>query len=287
MTLTTTAVSHHHQAVRQLQFCCKTLVTKLHGQSQWVRLSRYMKTVMMWLVLCVVAIVVTNRLTSASAQLKQVVTEQDKSEIQALVTGYAKALGSCAANDYADLFGDTGYFASGFRGHVDGRSRLIAMVQSERQCINAAAAAPSTRPVTGPTVALNITSTGVFGIADLGTAGRYEDEYIKTAKGWRFASRTVITPAEQAAGLTASAMLAIWRLAAGAQDAEELWAAGQDGVKRFRSAGVVIGVAAGAVTGRVYLKDGGHYEDVYEKNGQGDWRFKSRVYVAETPVRTQ
>jgi len=238
-------------------------------------------------VLCIVSIVVAIRLLDAEGQSKPVVTEQDKSEIQALVTGYAKALGSCAANDYADLFGDTGYFASGFRGHVAGRARLIAMVQSERQCINAASAAPSTRPVNGPTVTLNVTPVGVFGIADLGAAGRYEDEYVKTSKGWRFAARTVITPAEQAAGLNAAAMLAIWHLASASADAEELWAAGQDGVKRFRSAGVVIGVTAGSVTGRVYLKDGGHYEDVYERDAQGEWRFKSRVFAAETPVRTQ
>ncbi len=176
-----------------------------------------MKTLMMFLVML---------------QAPQVVTDQDKAEIQALVTGYAKALGSCAANEYADLFGETGYFASGFRGQVAGRARLIAMVQSERQCINASGATPAARPVNAPTVVLNVTPTGVFGIADLGNAGRYEDEYIKTTKGWRFASRTVVTPAEQAAGLNAAAMLAIRRLAGGPQDAEEFWAAGQDGVKR-------------------------------------------------------
>jgi hypothetical protein len=218
---------------------------------------------------------------AVAGQVPQMVTDQDKAEIQALVTGYAKALGGCAANDYADLFGDNGYFASGFRGQVAGRGRLIAMVQSERQCINATPAPQTTRPVNGPTVVLNVTPGGVYGIADLGNAGRYEDEYVKTSKGWRFASRTVITPAEQAAGLTAAAMLEIQRLAAGSQDVPEVWAAGQDGVKRFRSAGVVIGVSAGTVTGRVSLQTGGHYDDVYEKTAQGHWRFKSRVYVAE------
>src|SRR5262245_22511682 len=102
---------------------------------------------------------------STAVQAQQAVTDQDKQEIQALVTNYAKALGSCAANEYADLF-DMGYFASGFRGQVAGRARLIAMVQSERQCINASAAQP-TRPVNGPTVVLNVTPTGVYGIADL------------------------------------------------------------------------------------------------------------------------
>jgi hypothetical protein len=237
-----------------------------------------MKTIV-WLVVMLCSL-------STAAQAQQVVTDQDKQEIQGLVTSYAKALGSCAASDYADLF-DTGYFASGFRGHVAGRARLIAMVQSERQCINASGATQPTRPVNGPTVVLNVTPNGVFGVADLGNAGRYEDEYVKTSKGWRFASRTVIIPAEQAAGLNAAAMLAIQRLASGPQDADEFWTPGQDGVKRFNSAGVVIRVSAGTVTGRVYLKDGGYYDDIYEKTAQGSWRFKSRGYVSETPVRAQ
>jgi hypothetical protein len=232
--------------------------------------------------LCIVLIVVILCSFTAAGQAPQILTDQDKAEIQALVTGYARALGSCAANDYADLFApDTGYFASGFRGQVASRERLIAMVQSERQCINTSGTPQATRPVTGPTVVLNVTPAGVYGIADLGSAGHYEDEYVKTPKGWRFASRTVIIPAEQAAGLNAAAMLAIRRLAGGPQDAPDFWAAGQDGVKRFRSAGVVIGVSTGTVTGRVSLKDGGYYDDVYEKNAQGNWRFKSRVYVPE------
>jgi hypothetical protein len=228
----------------------------------------------------IVSIAVMLTSLSATAQTTQTLTDQDKAEIHALVTGYARALGSCAANDYADLFGDTGYFASGFRGQVSGRARLIAMVQSERQCINPPSSTQAARPVNGPTVVINMTASGVYGIADLGAAGRYEDEYVKTPKGWRFAARTVITPAEAAAGLSASAMLAIRRLAGGPQDIDEFWAAGQDGVKRFQSSGVVIRVSNGNVAGRIYLKDGGYYDDVYEKTAQGTWRFKSRVYAA-------
>jgi hypothetical protein len=82
-------------------------------------------------------------------------------------------------------------------------------------------------------------------------------------------------------------MRSIRRLASGPQDSEDYWAAGQDGVKRFRSSGVVIGVSNGNVTGRVYLKDGGYYDDVYEKTAQGNWRFKSRSYVAEGLPRSQ
>jgi hypothetical protein len=225
---------------------------------------------------CVLALAI---LVAVPSMAQQAVTAQDRTDIQALVTSYARALGTCVANEFADLFGETGYFASGFRGQVAGRERLIAMVQSERQCIAATGNAPAARP--GPTVVIDVTPTGVRGIADLGAAGHYEDEYVKTPKGWRFAARTVITPAEKAAGLDAGAMRAIRRMAGGPQDADDFWAAGQDGVKRFRSAGVVINVAAGIVNGRVYLKDGGHYEDVYEKTSQGNRRFKSRAYVAD------
>jgi SnoaL-like protein len=232
------------------------------------------------LLLLLISVLSAGGVITATAQSPKTLTAQDKAEIQALVTAYARTLGSCAANDYADLFApETGSFDSGFRGHVVGRERLVAMVQSERQCI---APPPGTTPAPrpGPTVAVEVTPAGVFGIADLGGAGHYEDEYVKTPRGWRFAARTVITPAEQAAGLNAREMTAIRSLASGPDDASEFWAQGQDGVKRFRSAGVVILVAAGQVAGRVYLKDGGYYDDVYEKNARGQWRFKTRTYVA-------
>src|SRR5574342_711065 len=106
-------------------------------------LLRAFTIVMLALMLCVV---------SAAAQAPRSLTEQDRTDIQALVTGYAKALGSCDANGYADLFADNAYFASGFRGHVIGRDRLVAMVQSERQCINPTGAARPARATNGPTV---------------------------------------------------------------------------------------------------------------------------------------
>jgi hypothetical protein len=222
----------------------------------------------------------------ASGQAVPSLTEQDKSDIQALVAAYARTLGSCAADEYADLFASgTGYFASGFRGHVSGREKLIAMVQSERHCSATTGAAPAGRSSNVPMVVIDLAPGGVFGLADLGAAGHYEDEYVKTPKGWRFAARTVITPAEKSAGLNAREMRAIRRLAGGPQDADDFWAAGQDGVKRFRSSGVVIGVSGGMITGRVYLKEGGYYDDVYEKTAQGNWRFKSRQYLNESSAR--
>jgi hypothetical protein len=196
------------------------------------------------------------------------------------VTGYASALGACRAEEYADLFApDTGYFASGFRGRVVGRERLIALVQSERHCTAPAGSAPTARPggSNGPTVAIEVTSTGVRGIADLGGAGQYQDEYVKTPNGWRFLSRTVLTPAEKGAGLDASEMLAIQHLAA--PEFVDYYVPDQNGIQRLRTSGVAIGVSAGSITGRAYLKDGGYYDDVYERIGPRQWRIKSRVYV--------
>jgi len=211
-------------------------------------------------------------------------TPEDKTAIQGLVTGYARALSACNADEYADLFApDTGYFASGIRGKVVGRERLIALLQSERQCATPPATAPAARPGggNGPTVALEVTAAGVRGIADLGGAGMYQDEYVKTPKGWKFRARTVLTPAEKTAGLDAVEMLAIQTLAG--PDLGDYYVPDANGVKRLRTSGVAIAVTGGAITGHAYLKAGGYYDDVYEKIGPGKWSIKSRKLVPATP----
>lgn len=237
--------------------------------------------------------------TAATASAQASLTAQDRADIQDLSAKYARLLGTCAAEEYADLFApDTGYFASNIRGEVVGRERLIALVRSERQCIapapqvsgNAnpasgngnAAANNAPRPV--PTVAVDMSSTGPIGRAELGEkVGRYDDEYVKTAKGWRFKSRTVMTAQELAAGLTVQDVRAIRRLAGtDLGQFDDVYVAGADGVKRFRASGVALGLSAEGVTGRAFLKNNaGHYEDVYVKTAEGSWRFKSRVHVAQ------
>ena len=220
----------------------------------------------------------------ASAALGQTpeLTAEDRTAIQGLVTGYARALAACNAEEYADLFApDSGFFASGIRGQVVGRDRLIALVQSERQCTAATPPAPRPGGATGPTVAIDATATGVRGVADLGAAGQYQDEYVKTPKGWRFRSRTVLTPQERAAGLDATEMMAIQRLAG--PNLGDYYVADQNGVKRLRTSGVEIAIKAGAITGHAYLKTGGYYDDVYEKIAPGQWRIKSRTMVPPTP----
>ena len=220
-------------------------------------------------------------------------TDKDRAEIQDLTARYARALGSCAAEEYANLFApETGYFASNIRGEVVGRERLMALVRSERHCTAPPAAAATAAnagapanaaPRPAPTVAIEISSTGPIGRADLGNAGQYDDEYVKTAKGWRFKSRTVMTGPELKANLTVKDVRAIRRLAGtDLGQFEDVYVAGADGVKRFRTSGVALGLSSEGVTGRANLKNNnGHYEDVYVKTPEGDWRFKSRVHVAD------
>src|SRR5882672_7243532 len=117
--------------------------------------------------------------TSAVAQTPTSVSSDDRSAIQELTASYLRALGGCRAEDFADLFvPETGYFASGFRGHMVGRDRLIALVQSERHCVAPAAAGAARPGAASPAVALEVTPTGVRGFASLGTA-EYQDEYTK------------------------------------------------------------------------------------------------------------
>jgi hypothetical protein len=228
--------------------------------------------------------------TSAVAQSAASLSTGDRSAIQALMTQYAQALSGCRAEEFADLFvPETGSFASGFRGRMVGRERLIALVQSERQCVAPTAKATpqggtarpgGTRPdgATGPTVALDVTASGVRGIASVGGA-EYQDEYVKTPQGWRFASRTVITAAEKAAGLDAPGILAIQRL--GGAKLGDHYEPDQNGMPRLMTSGVKVSVAGDQVTGRAYLQDGTYRDEVYEKLGLGEWRVKSSTHVPE------
>ena len=71
-------------------------------------------------------------------------------------------------------------------------------------------------------------------------------------------------------------MRAIRQLSAGEQ-LGDYYVTEQDGTKRFRTSGVEIVVKDGVVAGRVYLRNGSSYEDVYEKVSAGQWRIKSRT----------
>lgn len=204
-----------------------------------------------------------------------VLTAKDRAEIQQLAADYATFLGTCAAQDYARLFEPDGVFASGPRGAVTGRERLIALVESERQCNGNG----ERRARPAPMVEIEAIPGGATGRAVLGTDGTYiEDVYVKTKNGWRFKLRQVITGQEKAATLAGGDFQAL-RLLAGQAPYGDVWSNTPDGW-RFRSSGVTIAATPAGVTGRVHLKDGGRYDDVYERTAKG-WRFKSRTFVAE------
>src|SRR5262245_20762622 len=127
-----------------------------------------------------VAVLTTAIALSVMAHAQGSLTDRDRADIQELSAKYARTLGTCAAEEYADLFApDTGYFASNFRGEVVGRERLMALVRSERHCTSpppqpSGAAEASTAPRPVPTVVIEISSTGPTGRAELGEkVGRY------------------------------------------------------------------------------------------------------------------
>ena len=135
---------------------------------------------------------------SAEPAPQMVLTQGDRDEIQQLSAKYLRALNSCAAEEYAALFAPGSYFESTFRGRIEGREKLIELVKSERHC--QPGAAPRQGGNAAP-VTIEATADGARGEANLGTnVGAYVDTYTRTAQGWRFKSRSVLTPLRQAAG---------------------------------------------------------------------------------------
>jgi len=216
-------------------------------------------------------------LAAALASAQTSVSEADRNAIQALAAKYSETLFSCDAEGYADLFvPETGYFASGFRGRMLGRQRLIELVESERHCI-APEAGGRAGGTNVPPVMLERTADGLRGLIDLGSA-EYQDQYRMTSDGWRFASRTVLLAAEKAAGLDAAGLLAIQLLTR--PEPGDYYTADVNDTPRLLVSGVAVSVDDGKVTGRAYLKDGSSIDEVYERSDSGDWRIVSSMAVA-------
>jgi SnoaL-like protein len=149
--------------------------------------------------------------TPQSSAPVSTLTERDRVEIQELVARYARALSTCAAKEYAELFTPDGVFVTddfrgarhrelyGKSGRLVGRAKLMELVETEEFCLSPKANAPAgpaggsaARPA--PTVTIEPSPEGARGTAPLGNGGHYEDVYVKTSEGWRFKSRTVFMP---------------------------------------------------------------------------------------------
>lgn len=207
-------------------------------------------------------------------------TAADRAEIELLNARYALTLGMCNADAWPQLFAAPGgYFASASRGKVDGPHRLAEMIRSyDCGYVNGAAPAHAPGVVVPYRIEVEATPGGAAGFAYY-NGGRYEDVYAKTKEGWRFASRTVVSDKERAAGFSAKDFDAIQQLAAAnGGPYEDVYEPAARGT-RFKSAGVALTLGAGRASGKAYLKDGRHYEDVYARTSSG-WRFQSRTLVA-------
>jgi hypothetical protein len=141
---------------------------------------------------------------AAAGAAQTTFTKADADEVHGLSAKYATALGTCQAEAYADLFTPDGIFYSGFRGNIQGRDALIALVKSERHC-QPGAERPA-RPGGGSgapalqfgSIEFNPRSAKMT-VTLPNNGGNYEDVYAKTAAGWRFLNRSHYPPAEVAA----------------------------------------------------------------------------------------
>lgn len=134
-------------------------------------------------------------------------TALDYFEIQQLVAKYARAIDTCSNNgyDYADLFAEDGYFAPEVNGKVgnkaQGRERLAEISGGgSRGCKNVGWIRQGVKHLYVNHI-IEPTAEGAKGSVDMlmiglggdpykiHHEGYYEDTYVKTPKGWRFASR--------------------------------------------------------------------------------------------------
>lgn len=137
-------------------------------------------------------------------------TAQDYYEIEQLMYRYAHAIDTCANDgyDYADLFTDDGVFVDYFTDEGFAQKGLVRAVGREalarasgggdRGCKNVGwkdwshlMINPVISPTaTGATGRVYLVVIGEQGPTHTQRFGGYEDEYVKTADGWRIQRRT-------------------------------------------------------------------------------------------------
>ena len=129
-------------------------------------------------------------------------SDHDRADIKQLSDNYVTFLDGCKAPEYAGLFTEDGSFISGPRGTMTGREQLASLVTSERFC-QPGAAARSGMSHAFSKIVIEPTPDGASGKVYLpgrdanSSGGHYEDRYVKTAQGWKFKSRTYLSPKEE------------------------------------------------------------------------------------------
>ncbi len=141
---------------------------------------------------------------AAYAQSGKPLTDKDRADIRQLSDNYVTMLDTCKASGYASLFAPDGAFISGPRGTLQGREKLEYLVTSERHC-QPDATTKSAISHAFSKVVIEPTPDGASGKVYLPgrepntSGGHYEDLYVKTSDGWKFKSRTYLSPKEEAA----------------------------------------------------------------------------------------
>jgi hypothetical protein len=141
--------------------------------------------------------------TGSAAYAQQPLSDKDRAEIRQLSDNYVTFLDGCKAVEYASLFTAGGSFISGPRGTMTGREKLESLVTSERFC-QPNAPARSAMSHAFSRIVIEPSAEGASGKVYLPgrepntSGGHYEDVYVKTPAGWKFKSRTYLSPKEEA-----------------------------------------------------------------------------------------
>jgi hypothetical protein len=145
---------------------------------------------------------------ASPAQQPMELTALDYIEIQQLVAKYARAIDTCSNNgyDYADLYAPDGRFVPVVNGRaipaIEGRERLAEVSGGgSNGCKNVPWIEQGVRHIYSNHI-ITPTPEGAVGTVDMmmigldgdpykiAHDGYYEDVYVKTPQGWRFAQRT-------------------------------------------------------------------------------------------------
>ena len=152
-----------------------------------------------------VALAVAGLLAAPGAAFSQTKTlsDQDRTEIRQLSDNYVTFLDGCKASEYAHLFAADGSFISGPRGTMTGYEKLASLVTSERYCQPGEAPRATGMSHAFSKVVIDGAADGATGKVYLpgrdanSSGGHYEDRYVKTPDGWKFKSRTYLSPKEE------------------------------------------------------------------------------------------
>jgi len=159
--------------------------------------TRFGLSIMLTALVCVVAVVAARaQQRSATQNQTPTLTALDYIEIQQLVSSYPYGLDGNTDNgeSYANLFAPGGVFG---RPRTEGHDNLKALANTQprgakyvRHFITNHVIEPAPGGAIGKEYAVIIDIGENGNPSGIALGGRYDDEYVKTAQGWKFKNRT-------------------------------------------------------------------------------------------------